>query len=98
MAESIVPPLLELRAVSKTFRRRDGRSVNAVKTVTMRVDRGETVALVGESGSGKSTLARIALSLIHPDEGSVLVDGIDIARLSGERLRSVRRRIQPIFQ
>jgi peptide/nickel transport system ATP-binding protein/oligopeptide transport system ATP-binding protein len=54
--------------------------------------------VVGESGSGKSTLARCLLQL-HPfDSGEVLFQGIDLAKLSGQALRDVRRHLQMVFQ
>lgn len=91
-------PLLELRQVSKTFRSAAGEKVAAVRDVSLTVDRGETVALVGESGSGKSTLGRIALGLIKPDAGDVLLDGRSLAGLSNRAFRQARTAMQPIFQ
>lgn len=91
-------PLLELRDVSKTFRRSRTESVVALHSVNLHVAAGETVALVGESGSGKSTLGRIALGLLAPDTGSVLVAGRQLHRLAAPELRRVRAEMQPIFQ
>jgi ABC-type glutathione transport system ATPase component len=91
-------PLLELRGVSKSFRRPGGSVIHAVKCVDLTVAHGETVALVGESGSGKSTLGRIALCLTPPDAGSVLLSGQSFLALSGEELRTARTAIQPVFQ
>ena len=92
------PPLLELVGVSKSFRRPGGGTTHAVQSVDLRVDRGDTLALVGESGSGKSTLGRIALSLLRPDAGRVLLNGHDMTTLSGRALREARTAAQPIFQ
>ena len=91
-------PLLELRNVSKTFRSAAGAAVAAVRSVSLTVRRGETLALVGESGSGKSTLGRIALGLIRPDSGEVLLDGRSLASLSSAAFREARIAMQPIFQ
>ena len=91
-------PLLELRHVSKTFRSAAGETVAAVRAVSLTVRRGETVALVGESGSGKSTLGRIALGLIKPDSGDILLDGRSLASLSSRAFRQARTAMQPIFQ
>ena len=52
------PPILEILNVSKTFTNAAGAKTHAVKSVSLSVAVGETVALVGESGSGKSTLGR----------------------------------------
>jgi ABC-type glutathione transport system ATPase component len=90
--------LLELRNVSKTFRSAAGETVDAVRAASLVVRRGETVALVGESGSGKSTLGRIALGLIEPDSGDVLLHGRSFASLSNREFRLARTAIQPIFQ
>src|SRR5262249_15872017 len=91
-------PLLELRDVSKTFRRSRTDSVVAVRSAQLHVPAGETLALVRERGSGKSTLGRIALGLLAADSGSVLVAGRPLQQLAGAELRAVRASMQPIFQ
>jgi ABC-type oligopeptide transport system ATPase subunit len=91
-------PLLELREVSKAFRRRDGSILQAVESVSFSINENESVALVGESGSGKSTLARIALWLSKPDSGEVLFKGRSVSGMSAEVLRQYRLSVQPIFQ
>src|SRR5690349_10667917 len=95
---AVTAPLLELRDVSKSFRRSRSESVVAVSAVNLNVATGETVALVGESGSGKSTLGRIALGLLAPDRGSVLVAGRQLQRLAAAEVRRARAEMQPIFQ
>jgi len=72
--------------------------VDALKGVSIRIARRETVGVVGESGSGKTTLGRVLLRLVEPDAGSVEFDGQDITRLSQAAMRPLRRRMQPIFQ
>jgi peptide/nickel transport system ATP-binding protein len=72
--------------------------VYAVDGVSLSVRRGETYGLVGESGCGKSTLGRAMLRLEDITSGSVLFDGIDLATMSGEPLRRMRRRMQMVFQ
>jgi ABC-type glutathione transport system ATPase component len=91
-------PLLEIAGVSKNFRRSRTEIVHAVRAVSLTVAAGETVALVGESGSGKSTLGRIALGLLKPDGGRVLVEGRSLHELASTELRRVRARMQPVFQ
>jgi peptide/nickel transport system ATP-binding protein len=72
--------------------------VYAVDGVDLRIKRGETYGLVGESGCGKSTLGRGMLRLVEPTGGRVVFDGVDLSQLKGEGLRTMRRRIQMIFQ
>jgi ABC-type glutathione transport system ATPase component len=91
-------PLLEIQDVAKTFRPSRRVAVPAVRSVSLSVAAGETVALVGESGSGKSTLGRIALGLLAPDSGRVLLEGHSIYQMSGTELRRARTRMQPVFQ
>jgi peptide/nickel transport system ATP-binding protein len=73
--------------------------LKAVDGVSFAINRGETLALVGESGCGKSTVARLICGLYAPSRGSVVFDGVDMARISqrAEMLR-MRRRFQMIFQ
>jgi oligopeptide transport system ATP-binding protein len=66
--------------------------------VTLRIQRGETLAVVGESGSGKSTLARTLVRLIEADSGQILFDGENVRALRGEALRRYNRRVQMVFQ
>jgi ABC-type oligopeptide transport system ATPase subunit len=87
-------PLLEVRNLTKSY----GRDALVVNDVSFAIECGETLGLVGESGSGKSTVARMVLGLIEPTQGSVVFDGQPITGVSQRRLRSVRRRMQPVFQ
>lgn len=72
----------------------------AVNDVSFAVYPGETLGLVGESGCGKSTLARTLLRLIQPMAGDVVFDGDNITDLSlrSQKLRSLRRQMQIVFQ
>jgi oligopeptide transport system ATP-binding protein len=77
---------------------RKSSPLRAVDNVSLSIARGESVGLVGESGSGKTTLGRLILRLIEPTAGSVLFDGIDVFALAQGPLRSLRRRMQIVFQ
>src|SRR4029450_6491400 len=89
---------LELRHVSKTYGS-GPTEVDALQDVDVSVERGELVAIMGPSGSGKSTLLTIAGSLEEPTSGEVLVDGVDIARVSrSDRAKMRGRSIGYVFQ
>ena len=95
---------LEVSHLSKSFParrqflKRDGAAIRAVNDVSFAINRGETLGIVGESGCGKTTMGRSILRLIEPTSGSVLFDGVDVARLRGSALRKMRRRMQVVFQ
>jgi len=81
--------MIDLIRVSKQF---DGkRRVTALDEVSLRVDRGEMVAIVGPSGSGKSTLLNLIGGLDRPTAGEVHVDGKRLGGLSDDQLTMVRR-------
>ena len=95
-----VPPVLEMREVTRTFQIRKGifspkQPLHAVNGVNISVDKGEVLGLVGESGCGKSTLAKMLLGLLPASSGDILVDGEPVA--SHDRI-FISRKIQPIFQ
>ncbi len=95
---------LEVRNLSKHFAIGGGLFgpealiVRAVNDVSFSVPRGASLGLVGESGCGKSTVARAVLRLIEPDAGSVVFDGIDVRAARGAALRTLRQRMQIVFQ
>ncbi|MCG2842582.1 methionine ABC transporter ATP-binding protein [Sandaracinobacter sp. RS1-74] len=62
------------------------------------VTHGEIFGIIGRSGAGKSTLVRLLNGLERADSGTVIVDGVDMADVSGSALRTLRRRVQMIFQ
>lgn len=66
--------------------------------VDMTVARGKITAIMGPSGSGKTTLLRLIGAQLQPDSGSVLVDDIDIHKLSRKTLNDARRKMGLLFQ
>ena len=91
-------PLVRVDRVSKQFAADRGARVHAVVEASLDVHAGETVAVVGESGCGKSTLANLVMRLLEPDDGRVLVKGVDIAHLKRKAMREHRQTMQIIFQ
>jgi peptide/nickel transport system ATP-binding protein len=95
--------ILTIDNVSKTYRSggflgRGARVTPAVEHVSLKLPRGATLGIVGESGSGKSTLARCIVRLIDPDNGSIMLEGKDWAKMTREDVRRETRHIQMIFQ
>jgi len=82
-----VPKDFELIEVSGVTFRYPKADAPALRDVSVRIGRGEVVALVGENGSGKTTLAKVLAGLYRPEAGTVRWDGTDIAALDGEELR-----------
>jgi peptide/nickel transport system ATP-binding protein len=95
--------ILKVECLAKTYRSgsalfRTQRIVPAVSGVTFDLTSGRTLGVVGESGSGKSSLGRLLIKLMECDSGSILFEGRDIAGLSEAEFRSLRPKIQMIFQ
>ena len=88
--------LLVARGLVVSYGRR--AAVPVLHDVDIRVGKGETVGIVGESGSGKTTLGRALLGLVQPAAGSIVFDGSDITAADEHSRRSLRRRMQMIFQ
>ncbi|MEO2177959.1 MAG: ATP-binding cassette domain-containing protein, partial [bacterium] len=77
---------IEFRDVSFSY---PGSDAFALKSLNLKVNKGETVALVGGSGAGKSTLADLVLGLFSPSLGSILVDDIDLETIDQEKWRDL---------
>ena len=102
------PPLLEAVGLQKLFpitrpitdvvRGKKARKIHAVDGVTLSIAAGETVGLIGESGSGKTTFGWLVSRLHEPTGGTLRFGGVDVTKLSGERLRRWRRNVQVVFQ
>lgn len=75
------------------------RTLTALDEVSLHVGAGELLAVVGPSGSGKSSLLAVAATLLRPDSGSVVVDGVDTGGLSAaQRARLRLEKIGIVFQ
>lgn len=85
-------PILEISGLKKTYTTRlGGNRVEALKNVSFTAEPGEYIAIMGESGSGKTTLLNILAALDKPTGGSVILDGMDLAKIKDARLADFRR-------
>ena len=89
--------MIELHNLSKTFNTSAGK-VEALKNISLTVEKGDIFGIIGMSGAGKSTLVRCINMLEKPDSGYVKVDGCILNELSESELRKKRRDITMIFQ
>lgn len=86
--------LLELKNISKIY-----GDLHALDNVSLKVDKGEWIAIMGPSGSGKSTMMNIISCLDRPSLGEVIFDGQDISKFSGRKLTEFHRdKIGLVFQ
>ena len=91
--------LVDVKNLKKYFPTGEkGKTVKAVDDISFQIYKGETLGVVGESGGGKSTTGRLVLHLLEPTEGTVTFDGQDLSRLKKSEMRTMRKRMQIIFQ
>jgi phospholipid/cholesterol/gamma-HCH transport system ATP-binding protein len=86
-------PIIEIRNVSKAF----GSNV-VLRGVELTIGAGETTVIMGLSGTGKSVLLKHILGLLEPDEGSILICGVDGLRASRKQRREIQRKMAMCFQ
>lgn len=86
--------MIEINDIKKSF-----GSLQVLKGIDLRIEKGEIVSIVGPSGAGKTTLLQIIGTLDKPDSGTIKIDGIDISSLSAGKLADFRNRhIGFVFQ
>ena len=86
--------MLRLKSLTKQYKTGD----QALSDVSLEIPGGQVMALIGPSGAGKSTLIRCVNRLVEPTSGSVLLNDLEINKLSARELRKARRRMGMIFQ
>ena len=93
------PPVIDVRDVERVYDVTDEITVRALDGVSLRIERGEYVAIMGSSGSGKSTLMNILGCLDAPTAGSYRLDGVDVRDIGEDDLSDLRnRKIGFVFQ
>jgi D-methionine transport system ATP-binding protein len=90
--------MLILEDVHKSYGKSNEKKVEALKGISLQVDKGEIFGVVGFSGAGKSTLIRCVNLLERPTSGKVLINGTNLLSLSPKELRRQRKKIGMIFQ
>ena len=90
-------PIIQIQKVTKTFLGKDNQ-VEALKGISLDIERGDIYGIIGMSGAGKSTLVRCLNFLEKPTTGTVLIENKDLSAMSGKELRKTRTEIAMIFQ
>jgi len=89
--------IVEIQGLRKTYMM--GKvPVHALRRINLRIKAGDFIAIVGPSGSGKSTLLNLIGALDKPTEGKMLIDGVDVSTLNGNKLADLRRKVGFVFQ
>jgi len=98
MNRELIKPLIELSQVFKSYPVASG-SFSALKNITLKIDSRQLVSITGKSGSGKSTLLNVITGIDRPTEGSVIINGIRVDKLSESELASWRgKNVGVVFQ
>ena len=79
--------MIDIKGITKSF-----GPLQVLKGIDMHIDKGEVVSIVGPSGAGKTTLLQIIGTLDRADNGTVVVDGVDVEKLSAKKLSDFRNR------
>jgi len=86
--------MIDIKGITKSF-----GSLQVLKGIDLHIDKGEVVSIVGPSGAGKTTLLQIIGTLDRPDEGTVMIDGVDVGSLGKKKLSEFRNKhIGFVFQ
>ena len=86
--------MIEFRNVSKVYE----TGIAAVNNISLYIEKGEFVFIIGQSGCGKSTLMKMIMKEVEPSKGHILVNGIDITKISKRRIPNLRRSMGIVFQ
>lgn len=89
--------MIKIEHLIKSYQTKEGSKI-ALNDINLTINKGSIFGVIGHSGAGKSTLIRCLNLLERPDNGSIIVDGIDITALNSRQLMLERRKIGMIFQ
>ncbi len=84
-------PIIQAADIHKSYGRGQGR-FDALRGVSLDINAGDSVAILGKSGSGKSTLMHVLALLDEPNSGTLLLEGVDTAKLRGSKLNKTRNK------
>ncbi len=85
--------MIEIKGIHKWF-----GSQHVLRGVDLTIERGETIVILGRSGCGKSVLLKIMMGLLDADEGTILIDGVEMSRLERRELAQFRLGLGMLFQ
>jgi ABC-2 type transport system ATP-binding protein len=83
------PPIIQIHALNKVYRQRNGDPIQAVRDLNLSVPRGQVFGFLGPNGAGKTTTIKMMCCLVRPTSGSVKVGGHDVWRVRGAALRQI---------
>ncbi|HEY5524430.1 MAG TPA: ATP-binding cassette domain-containing protein, partial [Clostridium sp.] len=89
--------MIDIQNLNKSYKDKNS-TVEALRNISIHVNKGDIFGIIGYSGAGKSTLIRCINLLERPDSGKVIINGADITKLSEKNLRKPRQKIGMIFQ
>ena len=90
--------MIKVNQLSKTFTDKNKNRIKVLKDISFEVNKGEIFGIIGKSGAGKSTLIKCLNLLERPDSGDIIIDGVDLTKISNNELRLRRQQIGVIFQ
>ena len=91
------PPIIDVKGICKTFHIKGHAPVKALRYITNHVNKGEVLVMIGPSGSGKSTFLRALNGLQPVDEGSIVIDGVELTSPKAN-LNKLRQDVGMVFQ
>ncbi|MFN7094383.1 MAG: methionine ABC transporter ATP-binding protein [Burkholderiales bacterium] len=89
--------MIKVKSLSKVFKHKK-QQIAVLSSINLEIKQGEIFGIIGKSGAGKSTLLKCLNLLERPDQGSVIIDGVDLTKITAAELRQTRQKIGVIFQ